>query len=248
MAQWGRGGSGPARVGDDQRMMTTGTCLSFDIACLWFASSGSGVPRTSDDETVLLDETQYSAVAKESGEESAGKERGVEGAAEVVESERGKAPKDTNGPNEKGSERPRESDATDPGLTAILERATALLTEIGLDDDKSLKVLGLIFEAFGLRSGSMSQKARAAPNPVSPQWPHKKSTDRPRRKGRMRQKKSRSRGRPSSQRVLPRALRQQRERGPPRHKILRCEVVQRALKRHLLAEHPLLRPNGVGSP
>ncbi|GBN21987.1 hypothetical protein AVEN_81073-1 [Araneus ventricosus] len=110
---------------------------------------------------------RLSAVAKESGDESAGEERGEEGADEVVGGERGKAPTDTKGPDETGSERPRESDATDPGLTAILERATALLTEIGLDDDKSGKVLGLIFEAFGLRGGSVSRTVRAAPNPVT---------------------------------------------------------------------------------
>ncbi|GBN08318.1 Transposon Ty3-G Gag-Pol polyprotein [Araneus ventricosus] len=120
-----------------------------------------------DDETVRLDDTQFSAAVLVSGEESANEDEGEEGADEKVRDEGGEAPKETNGQAEKGSERTRESEATDPGLTAILERATALLTERGLDDKNSGKVLGLIFEAFGLRTGSMSQKAKAGPNPVT---------------------------------------------------------------------------------
>ncbi|GBN66983.1 hypothetical protein AVEN_62857-1 [Araneus ventricosus] len=121
----------------------------------------------SDDETVRLDDTQFSAVAIESGDESAGDGEGEEGAGEEVGAQRGEAPEVTNGPVVTGSEKPRELEATNPGLTVILERATALLTEIGLDDVKSGKVLGLIFEAFGLRNSSVNRTVRAVPNPVA---------------------------------------------------------------------------------
>ncbi|GBL83255.1 hypothetical protein AVEN_165438-1 [Araneus ventricosus] len=120
----------------------------------------------SDDEIVFLDDTQRSAVAGESGDECAGedKKEGVDGANGDKKIEEGKAPEESNGPD-KGSERPKESDVTDPGLSALLERATALLAELGLDDYKGGQVLGLIFEAFGLRSGSMSHKARIVSKP-----------------------------------------------------------------------------------
>ncbi|GBN93608.1 hypothetical protein AVEN_185495-1 [Araneus ventricosus] len=141
--------------------------LSLDSSIFQESLKGSiRQPVPSDDEIVFLDDTQRSAVAGESGDECAGEDEkeGMDGANGDERNEGGKAPVDSNGPD-KGSERPKESDVTDPGLSALLERATALLTELGLDDNKGGQVLGLIFEAFGLRSGSMSHKARIASKP-----------------------------------------------------------------------------------
>ncbi|GBN29313.1 hypothetical protein AVEN_71907-1 [Araneus ventricosus] len=144
--------------------------LSLDSSIFQESLKGSiRQPVLSDDETIYLDETQRSAVAGESGDEGAGEGegegKGDEGANGDEKSEGDKATVKSNGPENKGSERPKESDVTDPGLSALLERATALLTELGLDDNKGGQVLGLIFEAFGLRSGSMSHKARTASKP-----------------------------------------------------------------------------------
>ncbi|GBO04059.1 hypothetical protein AVEN_69518-1 [Araneus ventricosus] len=143
--------------------------LSLDSSIFQESMKGSLRQPVSDDEIVFLDETQRSAVARESGDESAGEGEGegIKGANGDAKSEGGEAPENKNGPENKGSERPKESDVTDPGLSALLERATALLTELGLDDKKGGQVLELIFEAFGLRSGSMSRKARATSTPVA---------------------------------------------------------------------------------
>ncbi|GBN57967.1 hypothetical protein AVEN_151094-1 [Araneus ventricosus] len=97
--------------------------LSLDSSIFQESLKGSiRQPVLSDDETIYLDETQRSAVAGESGDENAGEGvgegegKGDEGANGDEKSEGGKAPMNSNGPENKGSERPKESDVTDPGL------------------------------------------------------------------------------------------------------------------------------------
>ncbi|GBM65131.1 hypothetical protein AVEN_185773-1 [Araneus ventricosus] len=62
--------------------------------------------------------------------------------------------------NKRKGKKVKAREDADPGLSAILDKATALLSEIGLDDEKCGKVVGLIFDAFGLRKSPMISKER----------------------------------------------------------------------------------------
>ncbi|GBN58404.1 hypothetical protein AVEN_95899-1 [Araneus ventricosus] len=58
-------------------------------------------------------------------------------------------------------------ETADPGLAAILYRVTDLLSEIGLDDERCGKFVGLIFEVFGLRNTPVIREERTLPKPSS---------------------------------------------------------------------------------
>ncbi|GBM75075.1 hypothetical protein AVEN_197437-1 [Araneus ventricosus] len=67
----------------------------------------------------------------------------------------------------KKKEKLQTKEPADPRLSAILGKATELLSQLGIDDDNCEKVMGFIFEAFGLRNCPVIREGRTKHKPPS---------------------------------------------------------------------------------